>query len=295
MQVSSVNYEAGLCVVSGANKSREGEAKETPMTDSQLEELHRREIYILDNVARVCKEYDLKYYLVGGSLLGAVRHKGFIPWDDDLDIGMPRKDYVKFVRVAKKNLGSDLFLQTPKTDKYYARIFAKVRINNTVFLEKGLEHTKMHHGIYIDIFPLDSGKIGRKSINAKIGCAINEYLVYKRYNHKFEHSWLNFFNLFPQRFLIFLQDFLLSGHGDYYINYGSRYGLKKQTIHKDKYDPPTMLYFEGKMYNVPNDYDFVLTQIYGNKYMELPPEEKRVTHNPLMISFDTTEKTIDPE
>lgn len=85
------------------------------------------ELEILKKIDEVCKKHNINYWLDSGTLLGAVRHQGFIPWDDDIDIGMLREDYEKFLKVAQKDLGDDYFLQTRSTDKNYPLVFAKVR------------------------------------------------------------------------------------------------------------------------------------------------------------------------
>ena len=92
------------------------------MKEENLKKLHETEIEILDAIVEICDLHQLKYYLIGGTLLGAIRHCGFIPWDDDLDIAMPRRDYNRFLKIAKKELNSKFFLQTCTTDKNYGRI-----------------------------------------------------------------------------------------------------------------------------------------------------------------------------
>ena len=119
-----------------------------------LSKLHGELLTIIEVVDKVCREQNLTYYLVGGSLLGTLRHNGFIPWDDDLDIGMPRKDFERFISIANTVLGEEFELQWITTNKDYWQVFAKVVRKDTLFKEPGLKRFQPH-GIFIDIFPLD--------------------------------------------------------------------------------------------------------------------------------------------
>lgn len=123
------------------------------MAENHIKDLQRIELEMLLEVDRICKKYNIRYFLVAGTLLGAIRHKGFIPWDDDIDICMPVEEYRKFCKVAKTDLKKEYFLQNSDTD-FSNRWFSKVRKNNTTCIEKGYEKSKIHQGIWIDIFPL---------------------------------------------------------------------------------------------------------------------------------------------
>lgn len=124
------------------------------MDNEILEKLHVVEVEILDIFVWICNKYNLKYYLCYGTLIGVIRHQGFIPWDDDIDVAMPLEDYNKFVKIAQSELGDKYFLQNDKTDKYFGRCFSKIRKNGTAFYSKGDKNEKKHHGIFIDVFPL---------------------------------------------------------------------------------------------------------------------------------------------
>ena len=120
-----------------------------------MNRLQQVEFEMLCEFVRICDELGLTYYLVCGSALGAVKYKGFIPWDDDLDVALPRPDYEVFCEKAQSMLPSHLFLQNHHTDPYYPLIFSKIRNSNTAFIEKSYAGTNINHGIYIDVFPLD--------------------------------------------------------------------------------------------------------------------------------------------
>ncbi len=256
------------------------------MKQETLTRLHQEQVKILDIIHKFCVDNNLKYYLIGGTLLGAVRHKGFIPWDDDIDIGMPRKDYERLLKTITPYLKDKYFLQTCYTDKWYGRSFAKIRINNTIFLEQNDCHVEnRHHGIFLDIFPLDdtSLKISKWNIfKRKLANFIDSYIVCRRGNIKIK-GFKKLLALFPMNYLLKQRDRLYKGNGDCY--YLSFFG----SIPKDKFDNAVLLSFEGKEYYAPIDFDYVLTTQYGD-YMTLPPIEKRVTHNPVRISFDLSKE-----
>ena len=124
------------------------------MKSNDLKRLKIEEKKILDYYVNFCEKNNLKYYLAYGTLLGAIRHNGFIPWDDDIDVHMPPQDYQKFINLFKKDNNNDYFLQTIDTEKYFHATFTKIRKNNSCMVEKEWSYMKIHKGINIDIFPL---------------------------------------------------------------------------------------------------------------------------------------------
>ena len=125
------------------------------MNKEEQEKLKQIELNLLVCFKEICEKHKLDYFLTGGTLLGAVRHKGFIPWDDDIDVGMPREDYETFLRVASSCLPDGIFLQTRKTDPEVPFNFAKLRDSRTTFIETSIKDLDINHGVYIDIFPID--------------------------------------------------------------------------------------------------------------------------------------------
>lgn len=119
-----------------------------------IKQVQAIELEILLEVDRICRKHRISYFLDSGTALGAVRHKGFIPWDDDIDIGMLRDDYERFLSVAQEEMGQDYFLQTYRTDGTPI-MFAKVRKTGTTFVEFRLRKFPINHGLFIDIFPYD--------------------------------------------------------------------------------------------------------------------------------------------
>ena len=120
-----------------------------------MNELQQIDSDLLKEYIDFCEKHNLTYFLMAGTLLGAIRHKGFIPWDDDIDVAMPREDYDRFCELAAKEFTGDIFFQSYKTDKHFPYVFSKLRNTNTTFIEAVYKHVDMNHGVYIDIFPID--------------------------------------------------------------------------------------------------------------------------------------------
>lgn len=263
-----------------------------------LQKLKEEQLKVLDYIVKICEENSLEYFLIGGTLLGAVRHRGYIPWDDDLDLAMPRKDYEKFIKIFLNQDNGKYILDTNNHSKYYWLPFLKVRNKNTIYQENLQKNYKGNLGIWVDIFPLDNGnkKISKLQSFQFRFVKNSRYLISMKCDvlvpKKTQGKTLIFklLTILPKKFWVWLQNTIMKlNHNDnskYFINLGSQYGMFKQTHLKDKYYPSKKLEFEGRMLNVPKDYDYVLTKIYGKDYMELPPVEKRITHNPMYIKFE---------
>ena len=121
----------------------------------ELSQLHEHLYKITAEVIRICEKHQLNYFLIGGSAIGAYYWQGIIPWDDDIDIGMPRQDYERFLEIAPQELSEEYFLQHPGTEEHTPFWFAKIRENGTQYVEGHFRHLKIHHGIFVDVFPFD--------------------------------------------------------------------------------------------------------------------------------------------
>lgn len=253
------------------------------MKENITKELQKIELNIFKDFIKVCDKLNINYYLIGGTLLGAIRHNGFIPWDDDIDVCMLRDDYEVFIKYGQEYLDKNYFLQTYETDSEYPGCYAKIRDNNTTFLEDSVKTKKMNHGIFIDIFPLDDYHKHNK---------VKEKLIYyKLYNEKFIHD-----KNFKKRLVAKLAKILYGNktklelckmqemiytrksNSNYVTNYCGAWGVEKETHNKKCFEDFKIVKFENLDVKVPIGYDEMLKKTYGD-YMQLPPKEKRVSHH----------------
>ncbi len=244
------------------------------------------ELEMLRYFLQICEEHNLRYFLLGGSCLGAVRHQGFIPWDDDIDIGMPREDYEAFLLVAQDELPEFLFLQTAQTDPEYPNNFLKIRNSMTTFIETSVKNFKMNHGVYIDVFPLDG--YGMNRCEKFINFLLERRLVVEFLNQENRN---NFIFTVAIKFIRFLfpkwkkardkRDKLMRKYQfkdcEVIANYCGAWG-NKEIMPKEYFGNGTPGLFEEISVVLPEKTDLYLTKLYG-QYMELPPEEKRVSHH----------------
>lgn len=260
------------------------------VTMETIKKLQQIELEMFEFFVQICNKENLQYYLLGGTLLGAVRHKGFIPWDDDIDVGMPRADYERFLLCAQKYLPKGYFLQTYKTDKEYPFPYAKICNTKTVYKEVALQHLKMHHGVWIDIFPLDYYPIKsflfylkfhflekRTSCRFKIKTTLKQKF-YQMISYAICPSWHKAVEKRDNLMRSGLKNINLTA------NFCGAWG-NKEIVPTEWYGEGTELTFEHLKVNGPFQYHKWLTQVYGN-YMQLPPIEKRtVCHNPVEIKL----------
>ena len=261
-----------------------------------MNELQKCQLEILKEFIRVCKKHNLQYYLVGGSCLGAVRHQGFIPWDDDIDVAMPRKDYDKFITLQNE-FSKPYFIQTYKTDKNYIYNYAKVRNNDTTYIENFFASTQMNHGVWIDVFPIDGMSYEEKpaaSFAKKVKSTWHQvwlmYLPSLKRKLRFKTLWKDI----PLNIVAYLFFFLNVGHYrnkmvdrkvtkidyDKAVLVGNLFGTnaKKEAMPKEIFEEGSVATFEGIEVLLPKDYHRYLTLLF-NDYMKLPPVDKQVGHH----------------
>lgn len=252
------------------------------LTNEELKTLQIEERSILKEIQRICEKYAIPYYIVGGTLLGAVRHGGFIPWDDDIDIAMYRDDYDRFEEVCKTELGKEFFLQTYFTDKHYIQLMPKVRKNNTVLEIRETAGLKMHNGVFVDIFMLDYAKELDWRVRMKHKfhwMMINTFM--RKQQHNIENPVKRFFaDMIPGEMIVNLDNWIVSARKPQRltVNYSSMYGFMKQTFPSEYYGEGIDLQFDDLIVKAPKEYKKMLEQIYGD-YMKLPPIEKRGNHH----------------
>lgn len=267
------------------------------LDNQMLEKLQNIELEMLVEVDRICRKNDIKYSLDGGTLLGAVRHGGFIPWDDDADVIMLRNEYEKFVEACRNELDdTKFFLQSFESDQNYRWGYAKLRRKGTLFLREGQEHVGMNQGIFMDIFICDNVPDSvwgreihrficfciRKGLYSEVGkrCAKNRIL----------RAWFKVYNQIPRDFWVGLLEKIYTRNNVNRTEYVSHMTYPypksmKYGNYREFYDDFIEMEFEKHTFRVFRQYDRYLTLLYGD-YMELPPEEKRKVHPVSQIGFN---------
>lgn len=265
------------------------------------EEFRRMQLVQLDMIAeldRVCRANDINYVIFCGTMLGAVRHKGYIPWDDDADVGMLREDYEKFKKVTDQLNEEICYFQDHETDPEYRWGYGKLRRTGTTFIRVGQEHMKGKTGVFIDIFPLDDipestigrvlqdfkcffwrkvlwsevGKYSAKGLTKVWFNILSKIKVDTAYKHMRKYQERSS-NSSPNRVRTLL--FPSFGKQNKQNSMRDKYGLKKEWIlNRKEYE------FEGHTFYGTADYDAILKYLY-NDYMTLPPEDKRDPHAPV--------------
>lgn len=265
-----------------------------------LKLLKDRQLDILKEFHKICEENNLKYTIAFGTMIGCVRHEGFIPWDDDIDVLMPKNDYYKFMEIGQKLLGDAYFLQNDKTDKGYRFPYAKIRLNNSCLVNPISPYYKYSHkGIYIDIFPvhyLPKSKSIQKF--QKYFLTLNGHIIttfcWKHVElgrtpvQKFmKFVLLVLSKIMPYKALLFFNNKVVNigtdKNSDYLCCYASEEMgfMEKYTFKKNYFKERILMKFEDGMFYMPKEYDAIMTHIYGD-YMAIPKEKK--THE---IKFAT--------
>lgn len=261
------------------------------------------ELEILKKIDEVCKKHNINYWLDSGTLLGAVRHQGFIPWDDDIDIGMLREDYEKFLKVAQKDLGDDYFLQTRSTDKNYPLVFAKVRKNNTAFVEWAFRGIDMHHGIYVDIFVFDTLPFENTEEYVKDCLKLNRQSIRKyiptvnkkpNFSLSYIKGWLKKKLARSYFFFVPSKKFDENIYKEFTKYANESYENRKLTclsfndpyyFYENDIFPTKPLKFEDYEFPAPKNYDKYL-KTYYDEYMVIPSVEDRETHSIMLVDFN---------
>lgn len=261
----------------------------------EMQQLWETEQEILDVIHRVCVENELQYSLAYGTLLGAIRHEGFIPWDDDIDLMMPRADYERLLAIWKDAAPKEYILQNIQTDSDFTQSFTKIRKEHTTFLQDDAEREKKHHkGIFVDIFPCDRIPDGKAL--GKIyyfACAVN--LLYCRGYTSGKGGFVGV----AERALLWapksIRGVIRKGAEGFIKKWSSQKGYRyilPVTIQDcRRYYTPTLFdkmretRFQGKKYYIIDRPEDFLSVRYGD-YMQLPPPEERVwKHRPILIDF----------
>lgn len=270
------------------------------ITPDELSQLKQIELEILTEFVRICEKHDIQYFLSDGTCLGAVRHKGFIPWDDDIDVSMTRTEYERFCTVCPNELSDKYAFQNFHTEKNCGLVFAKIRKKGTIFSEDYSQHINMSQGVWIDIFPYDNVPDDRatleKQVN-KVKFLQNLYIVKCGYHMppgmsaagKVAYYGAKFVCLFiPMGSLISKIDKEMKRYNGTPCKnlypYGGAYGIDKEMVPAYLCNETAPIEFEGRTFATYKDYDEYLTLHYGD-YMQLPPENERVAGVHRVVEF----------
>ncbi len=268
--------------------------------EDTIDKLHKSLLVLLKEFHRVCYENHLTYVVTGGTCLGAIRHKGFIPWDDDVDVCMPRDEYKRFIDVCNNGalMPGVALQQYGKKEPHYSCPFVRLRLDNTLCVIPYHKQSGWNHlGIFLDIFPYDKLAFSNERMIMAIK---NKYLAVQRaidnklackcssFKSKIFHVLLA---PIPVTHLIKKRQAVVrrlekrrSGNESYYIDLNTPYTLKRSIFSSSIFSNREIVNFEDTSVFVPKDFDAFLTTMYGD-YMKIPPVEKQVAHLPEIIRF----------
>ncbi len=280
----------------------------TIYSKEELEKIQDIETNCLRAIIEICEREKIEYFLIGGTALGAVRHGGFIPWDDDIDVGMTRENYNKFLEIADNFLPTNYHLQSPYNEQNSPYTYSKVRIDDTSFVEYCNRKIKMHHGVYVDIFPFDEVPddkkknkrqfrkyqkwtklfVYRQSLDVSEK-PINGTARIKALIRRFVHFAVQ---LLPRKMFLKKLDKIAT---QYNGTSQAAVACLCFPIWKTEYVSKTDLYplknikFGGLTAKIAYNENAYLTTHYGD-YMQLPPEEKRFGHKPYFVDLEKSYK-----
>ena len=271
-----------------------------------LQRLHSELYATLAEIIRVCEVCHIPYFIQGGSAIGALYNKGIVPWDDDIDVGMTRENYERFLREAPAHLSSDYFLEWFGTEANTPFYFAKVKRNNTLFVEEIWRHMDIHHGIFVDIFPYDRipdnawlEKLHRFSAKFWINCFMAKEVWLWRHCGRCEideplpKSWLGCLviravvSVMSRKAIYEKMNRVLGRYNHCNTERVNIVRMPKDQIASADIENTVEMEFGGMMVKAPRNIEVYLRHHYPNLRPVLP-EEEQINHTPYKLSFDTT-------
>ena len=247
-----------------------------------IEELHTILLEMAKAFHQICEEESIPYYMIGGTLLGAVRHKGFIPWDDDMDFGVPREYFDAVVKALKQKLPSHYGVYD-KTSGIIDAGYVKICDKRTVQTQYWDSNLNKQFGVNIDIFPIDKVCHFWKRKLVTFLVRLHGYNVFDAKERPLGKKMVAYmvkalFCCFKRSvFIDFIENHLIETQGEYMTNTYGAYSCKRETVPDNYFGSPRLMDFEDtKLYAVSKMHEY-LKNVYGN-YMNLPPEEKRRIH-----------------
>lgn len=283
--------------MTGASKPTAG--NEANLTEADMVKLRAVQLELLRAFDQFCRRHGLPYYAIAGTALGAIRHRGFIPWDDDVDLAMPRDAFDHFVRVAPHEIDGRYFVQHHSTDANFPLPMAKLRRNDSQFAEEAVARVSMHQGIFIDIFPIDrkpSSAMGQRAHFSALMALSRMARLRSGYDLRVSHgptvTLLTFarvaLHAIPMRALTRVYEALLkvfrNGGGPLTIA-GGTYGYRREWFDPLWLEETEARAFEDQTVPVFAAVDVYLTHLYGD-YMVLPPKSQQTSpHRVALLQF----------
>ncbi|WP_159649647.1 LicD family protein [Erysipelothrix aquatica] len=278
------------------------------ITGDLIRRLQLNQLYLLEEFDLFCEKNGICYTLDFGSIIGAIRHKGFVPWDDDVDIAMLRWDYDKFLNASKLWENDCVFVQNYETDHEFVHSFTRLRLNNSLALQEEWAHLNIHHGVFIDIFPYDVMPDDEETISEHeasihyIQEAKLERVRLLKVNRKREwkeSQRVNPLVLLSLRDLNILQTEIMIKYNNNYndtsfVSHMTQ-GFESYYCYRRKVRDqlfPKYGDFEGLVLPIPDNYEIILRNTYGD-YLEFPPIDERKPHHGLIevvINDEVNEK-----
>ncbi len=260
------------------------------MTEA-VNELQQAEFNILKEFVQICAKLELTYYMVCGSALGAVKYQGFIPWDDDIDVALPRKDYERFLEAAPSLLPEWCFVQNYRTDKHFHLYGTKLRDSRTTYIEAPCRKMDIHQGVFIDVFPLDEqyADPGMKKVYQKLRKKTDDIRIirldYRRFTSREVFNPRNRYYILYKLFGLYSDTAKYIGEFDRFASQGNQNGNGIWCNHansssptefapKEQYGKGIDAVFEGLTVRVPEKFDEYLTQKYDDWRADLPKEQQ---------------------
>jgi len=255
------------------------------VTDDLLKEVHEAEFKILEAVDDLCRRHNITYTLYCGTLLGAIRHKGFIPWDDDIDLAMPYEDYKRFLEVAHE-LPAPYVMQNRWNTRAFHYVWSRVYADGTAYIKKGMKQPgDLHMGVWVDIYPFIGAAKSKKA--QKLQWFLIECATASRTAELYRAT--GDAKKFSQKFMMHVPYWFRRFAGNLCLRLAVKDPEKCETkgtldaaefegkYKRDDWKEWTTAEFEGREFPIPVNYDGMLRIMYGD-YMKLPPEDKRCAH-----------------
>ena len=262
------------------------------MREEDLREVHQIQVYLLKEFIQAAEALGLTYYLVGGSALGAVKFQGFVPWDDDIDVAMPRKDYDRFLEKGQALLPEEIFLQNYRTDPEFPLLFSKLRASNTTMIETSWKLMNINHGIYIDVFPLDGfpenavsafwTDLRLNACKAILAISRNRYREERglrgrveRFGYRLIGRQLNTASFLDKMTRILRGNDLDKSR--YAYNYGNKLH-RRERVPRELYGEGRLGVFENLSVTLPAETDAFLRLRFGSYQEDIPEDKKQGSH-----------------